>query len=64
MGLIFEVVYRDDGTMTAICPAEGITTGGDDLEDLHVNINSAIDERFEGRERPHPSRVRLLVTSE
>lgn len=63
-GLIFEVVCREDGTYQAACPAEGITTGGVNLEDLHGNINAALDVCFTGRERPHPSRVRLLVTSE
>ncbi len=64
LGLIFEVIRRHDGTFMAHCPSEGIQTHGGDLEELHGNINAALDECFNGRERPHPSRVRLLVSSE
>jgi len=63
-GLIFEVVCRQDGTFSASCPARGISTMAESLEDLHGNINAALDECFMEHERPHPSRVRLLVTSE
>lgn len=50
--------------MKALCPTAGISTLANSLEDLHGNINAALDERFAEHERPHPSRVRLLVTSE
>lgn len=64
LGLIFEVIRQNDGSFHAHCPSEGIKTRGDNLEELHGNINAALDECFVERERPHPSRVRLLVTSE
>ncbi|MGE9293495.1 MAG: hypothetical protein ACQKBW_07780 [Puniceicoccales bacterium] len=62
--MIFEVIRQNDGTFHAWCPSEGIQTRGSDLAELHGNINAALDECFVDRERPHPSRVRLLVTSE
>ncbi|WP_309386880.1 hypothetical protein [Cerasicoccus frondis] len=64
MGLIFEVKQRKDGEFTATCHFENIYTTGVDLKDLHTNINSAVDERFLGRERPGARDIHLLVSQE
>ncbi|WP_309400563.1 hypothetical protein [Cerasicoccus maritimus] len=64
MGLIFEVKQHKDGEYTATCHFENIYTSGVDLQDLHTNINSAVDERFVGRERPVARDIHLLVCQE
>jgi len=64
MGLIFEVKQRKSGNLTATCHMENIYTEGVDLSELHSNINSAVDQRFEGRERPIPRDIHLLMSQE
>lgn len=64
MGLIFEVKQRKGGELTATCHMENIYTQGVDLQELHCNINSAVDERFVGRERPVARDIHLLMSQE
>lgn len=64
MGLIFEVKQRKGGKMTATCHVEHIYTEGVDLRELHSNINTALDLRFTGRERPVDRDIHLLMSQE
>lgn len=64
MGLIFEVKQSKDGNLVATCHTENIYTHAVDLRELHSNINTAVDVRFEGRLRPEASDIHLLVSSE
>lgn len=62
MGLIFEVKQRKGGNLTATCHSENIFTEGVDLKELHSKINTEVDRRFEGRDRPVARDIHLLMS--
>ena len=65
MELTFEVIQEsEEGGYVAACYNENIYTEGASLEELHQNIVAAIDRKFEGREKPDPAQIRLLVYRE
>lgn len=64
MGLIFEVKQREGGNLIATCHTENIYTEGVDLRELHSNINTEVDRRFEGRQRPVARDIHLLMSRE
>lgn len=64
MELTFEVIQQLEGSFVAACYSENIYTEGSCLEELHENIVSAIDVRFEGRDKPEPGNVRLMLFRE
>lgn len=64
MGLIFEVKQRKSGNLTAFCHIENIYTEGVDLKELHSNINTEVDKRFMGRNRPVARDIHLLMSQE
>ncbi|GHB92522.1 hypothetical protein [Cerasicoccus arenae] len=64
MGLIFEVKPHKGGGLVATCHTESIYTQGVDMKELHSNINTAVDERFLGRERPIARDIHLLVSQD
>jgi predicted RNase H-like HicB family nuclease len=64
MELTFEVIQQSEGSFVAACYSENIYTEGSSLEELHENIVSAIDVRFQGRAKPDGSDVRLMLFRE
>ena len=64
MEITFEVIQQIEGCFVAACYSENIYTEGSTLEELHENITSAIDVRFEGRTKPLGSAVRLMLYCE
>jgi hypothetical protein len=64
MELTFEVIQQVEGSFVAACYSENIYTEGCNLEELHENIVSLIDFRFQGRTKPEPSAVKLMLFRE
>jgi predicted RNase H-like HicB family nuclease len=64
MELTFEVIQQLEGSFVAACYSENIYTEGSSLEELHNNITSLIDYRFQGRTKPDPSSVKLMLFRE
>jgi hypothetical protein len=64
MELTFEVIQQIEGSYVAACYSENIYTEGSSLEELHGNIVSLIDYRFQGRTKPEPSAVKLMLFRE
>lgn len=64
MELVFEVIKQVKGGYVAACRDERIYTQGQDLEELYSNINEALGEAFQGRPKPDPASVKLMVFQE
>ena len=64
MNITFEVIRESEGGYVAACMDERIFAEGNDLEELHDNLSFAIDQKFEGREKPDPSAVQLVMYKE
>jgi len=64
MEITFEVIQQSEGSFVAACYSENIYTEGSSLEELHENIVSAMDVRFQGRTKPEHSAVRLMLFRE
>lgn len=64
MGLIFDVEIKPGGSLRAKCYREQIYTQAVDLEELHDNIDAEIDKAFDGREKPKPSEIHLLLSKD
>ena len=62
--LIFEVVRHHGGQFTAQCLNADIDTSGDNLEDLHQNLEAAVDQHYAGRPRPSSKDIHLLLYQE
>jgi hypothetical protein len=64
MELTFEVIQQVEGSFVAACYSENIYTEGCSLEELHENIVTLIDYRFQGRTKPEASDVKLMLFRE
>jgi len=62
--ITFEVIKEREGGYVAACYDEKIFTDGETLAELHARITAAIEERFEGRLKPEPKDIKLMVWSE
>jgi len=62
--LTFEVIKEAEGSFVAACYDEHIYTEGNTIEELHDNINAALDHCFSGRLRPEPANVKMVLFQE
>lgn len=64
--LEFEVIQETKGGYVAACFEERIYVDGQTLEELHYEINSAVDVHFQEQGRPRPSAdaIRLVFYKE
>lgn len=62
--LLFEVIQEREGGYVAACYSENIYTEGATLEELHSRISGAIERKFQGRVKPSPSAVKLILYRE
>ena len=64
MKITFEVIRESEGGYVASCMSEKLFAEGSNLEELHTSISSAIDRGFEGRDKPDPASVQLMLYHE
>lgn len=64
MMLTFEVIQEIEGSFVAACYDENIYTDGATLEELHDNISAALDEKFNGRVKPEPANIKMVLYRE
>lgn len=64
MGLLFDLDMSEAGELRAKCHRERIYTYGDDIEELHANIDDALERAFAGRNKPEPSEIHFLFSKE
>ncbi|MGF1482820.1 MAG: hypothetical protein ACFBZ8_00475 [Opitutales bacterium] len=64
MSITFEVIQEVEGSYVAACYSENIFLDGQNLQELHDNISAALDRKFEGRRKPSPGDVRLMMYRE
>ncbi|MGF1449740.1 MAG: hypothetical protein ACFB20_10025 [Opitutales bacterium] len=64
MSITFEVIQELEGSFVAACYSENIFLDGKNLQELHDNISAALDRKFEGRHKPSPGNVRLMMFRE
>lgn len=58
----FEVIQSDIGTYAAACYAQRIYTEGNNLQELHDNIKTAIERHFPNEaSRPIPKNINLIL---
>jgi len=60
MGLLFDLNIDESGELHAKCHREHIYTHGEDLEELHENIDLELTKAFKGRNKPEPSEIHFL----
>lgn len=61
MGLLFDLDISENGELRAKCHREAIYTYGDDIEELHANIDMELDRAFVGRNKPEPYDIHFFL---
>ena len=62
--ITFEIIQQIEGNFVAACYDENIYTDGANIEELHANISSAIDDKFTNRIKPEPANVKMVLYRE